>query len=136
MAPSFGAGTSVARLRLPGLPAAIFEATGLGLRPRCAKVLLLHDHAAGIGNRGKRTSAPFQRGRLTRERLPASHGHIDIDWTEFDCTTGPATHLGGNDGMRHFTAISAADRPPPSSIDIGRPLNSRLALSNLSISSM
>src|ERR1700692_3079757 len=98
MAPSFGVGTSVARLRLPGLPAATFETMGFGLRPRCAHVLLPHDHAAGIGNRGKGASARFQRGRLTRERLPASHGHIDIDWTEFDCATGAATPLGGHDG--------------------------------------
>src|SRR4051812_45322253 len=39
MSPGAGAGTKVVRARLPGLPAASFAATGLGLRPRCAIVL-------------------------------------------------------------------------------------------------
>ena len=95
-----GGGTSVVSARLPGLPAAILAATGLGLRPRCA-----------IGSVGRRITPRcsaisaklhFQlasrRGRRAGEGLPAAHRHVDVDRIEFDRVADAAGHLGGDDG--------------------------------------
>src|ERR1700692_2037554 len=76
--PALGGGTRVARLRLPGLPAAIFAAVGFGFLPRCAIMLLAQGHTALFCDSGEGLSASLERGRFAGERLPAAHSDVDV----------------------------------------------------------
>jgi len=97
IAPSLGVGTRVARLRLPGLPAAIFAAVGFGFLPRCAIMFPRTRHTTLFWIVAKVFPHPSKLGRIAGKRLPAGHSDVDVAWVQFNGATQATTPFRCND---------------------------------------